>query len=64
MKPLISKEEIRSSEEFFQRIHQVEVDYFYDWKEHTLWHWDFWLSVALSIISWLEMPRGDGSAGI
>lgn len=53
MKSLISKEEIGKSEEFFQRIHQVEVDYFTYWKEHTLLHWEFWLSVALSIIPWL-----------
>ncbi|WP_374049850.1 CBO0543 family protein [Neobacillus sp. PS3-34] len=50
----MSKKEIISSDKFFQRIHQVEVDYVNHWKEHTLWHWEFWLSVALSIIPWLD----------
>lgn len=53
MKPLINKEEIISSDKFFERIHQVEVDYVSYWKVHTLWHWEFWLSVALSIIPWI-----------
>lgn len=52
MKPLIGKGKIENSEEFFQRIHQVQVDYFNYWKEYTLWHWEFWLSVVLSIIPW------------
>ncbi|MDQ6596438.1 hypothetical protein E2K98_28315 [Bacillus salipaludis] len=53
MTPLIRKEKIISSDKFFQRIHQVEVEYVNYWKEHTLWHWEFWVSVALSIIPWL-----------
>ncbi|WP_423798063.1 hypothetical protein [Neobacillus sp. SAB-20_R2A] len=53
MPRLISKDEINNSEEFYERIHQVQVDYFYYWKEHTLWHKEFWLSLALAIIPWL-----------
>jgi len=53
MTTLIRNEENISSEKFFQRIHQVEVDYVNYWKEHTLWHWEFWLSVALSVIPWI-----------
>ncbi|MDQ6600994.1 hypothetical protein [Bacillus salipaludis] len=53
MTPLIRKEKIISSDKFFQRINQVEVEYVNYWKEHTLWNWEFWVSVALSIIPWL-----------
>ncbi|WP_066307235.1 CBO0543 family protein [Bacillus sp. FJAT-29814] len=53
MTPLISNEEIKNSDEFFQRIHQVQVDYLSYWKVNTLWHWEFWLSVALSTIPWV-----------
>ncbi|NRD77072.1 hypothetical protein HPT25_06120 [Bacillus sp. BRMEA1] len=52
MRPLVSEDEIRSSDRFFQRIHRVEAEYAAYWREHTLWHWEFWLSVALAIIPW------------
>lgn len=53
MKPLLDQKNIEKQGEFFERIHRVEVDYIKYWKQHTLWHWDFWISVALAIIPWI-----------
>ncbi|MED4224422.1 CBO0543 family protein [Neobacillus cucumis] len=39
--------------EYFERIHQVQVEYLNYWKEHTLWHKDFWVALALTILPWL-----------
>ena len=53
MVPLIGEEELKKSDEFFEQIHKIEIDYLSYWKESTLWHWEFWLSVSLSILPWV-----------
>ncbi|SEN86152.1 hypothetical protein SAMN05192533_12349 [Mesobacillus persicus] len=65
MKQLLDQEKIRESKEFFDRIHQVEVDYLKYWQEHTVWHWDFWLSWLLAILPWVIwfLVRKRGSEG-
>lgn len=53
MKPLIGEKEINKANEFFEKIHHIEVDYFKYWQENALWHWEYWLSVGLSVIPWV-----------
>lgn len=53
MKSLISEHEIMKTDEFFNRIHQAEIDYYHYWKEVTFGDWEFYLSIALSVIPWL-----------
>jgi hypothetical protein len=53
MEPLFGKEQIKKSNEFFERIHEVEVDYLNYWQDNALYSWGFWLSVFLSIIPWV-----------
>ncbi|PLR95134.1 CBO0543 family protein [Bacillus sp. T33-2] len=38
---------------FFEKIRQAEIDYANYWYENTLWEWDFWLSVSISLGSWI-----------
>lgn len=53
MKKLLSKDKIRETDHFFDKIHHIEMNYLTFWKENTLWHWDFWLSFALTIMPWV-----------
>lgn len=53
MKPLLDEEKIKKSDEFYDKIHQVEMEYMKYWQESTLWHWDFWLSLLLVIVPWI-----------
>ncbi|MFD2444092.1 CBO0543 family protein [Bacillus sp. CGMCC 1.16607] len=53
MAPLISEEEINRSDEFFEQIHKIEKEYFHYWIENTLWDWEFWLSIFLSVFPWI-----------
>lgn len=53
LKRLLDQGKIQQTEEFFKRIYEVEKDYLFYWKEHTLWNWDFWLSFSLAIIPWV-----------
>jgi hypothetical protein len=53
MKSLIDEKEINESKKFFDRIHQVELDYVKYWTENTLWHWEFWVSWCLTIMPWV-----------
>ncbi|MBB3113281.1 membrane-bound metal-dependent hydrolase YbcI (DUF457 family) [Paenibacillus phyllosphaerae] len=48
-----SQENIEISGEFHKRISDTNRDFAHYWFEHTLWHWDFWLSLALAVLPWL-----------
>lgn len=53
MKRLIDEEKIKKTNEFYEKIHQIEMEYYNYWKEHTLWHWEFWLSLVLTFSPWV-----------
>lgn len=39
--------------ELYKEVDKVNDKYFNFWKEHTLLHWDWWVSLGLTIIPWL-----------
>ncbi|MFS0671630.1 CBO0543 family protein [Ornithinibacillus sp. 179-J 7C1 HS] len=53
MKPLLDEEKIEGTKEFYMKIHNVEMEYLEYWKENTLWHWEYWLSVFLTLFPWV-----------
>ena len=40
-------------EEFYRIVHKANEAYFTYWKEHTFLHWDWWLSVGLTVLPWV-----------
>jgi hypothetical protein len=53
MKTLQDSEKIKDTHKFYEKFHQIEMDYKDYWLEHTLWHWEFWLSISLTIVPWI-----------
>lgn len=51
--PLQDPEKQNEVKKYYDHIAEVHKDYFEYWLDHTLWSWDFWLSVALAILPWL-----------
>jgi len=47
------EEKIKKAGELFQEIHQVEVDYYKLWRHETLFHWDWWVGLLLTILPWM-----------
>ncbi len=47
------EENTESTAAFYKQIVHVHEDYYQFWKEHTLFHWEWWFSLALAIIPWL-----------
>ncbi|MFC3883390.1 CBO0543 family protein [Bacillus songklensis] len=47
------KENVKIIQGFYDHIVEVHKEYYAFWKEHILFHWDWWLSVALAVIPWL-----------
>lgn len=39
--------------ELYKEVDKVNDKYFNFWKEHTFLHWDWWVSMGLTIIPWL-----------
>ncbi|WP_318508743.1 CBO0543 family protein [Bacillus sp. T3] len=39
--------------ELYKDVDKVNDRYFDFWKEHTLLHWDWWVSLGLTIIPWV-----------
>ncbi|WP_160725613.1 CBO0543 family protein [Bacillus sp. USDA818B3_A] len=50
MSPEKKKEIVRN---FYKEVDDANDKYFHFWKEHTLFHWDWWLSFGLTIIPWI-----------
>lgn len=53
MDRVMDEKKIRNSDEFFDQITQIELDYLQYWREHILWHWEFWLSLSLTLFPWI-----------
>ena len=65
MKTLQDPEKIRKVGNFYERVTDTNKDYFHFWKEHTLFHWDFWLTLVLfiflPIIFWIKFRKKESS---
>ena len=44
------EEKAKKIGELYQEVHDKNDELFNIWQEHTLFHWDWWLSVILIII--------------
>ncbi|MDC3418420.1 CBO0543 family protein [Aquibacillus salsiterrae] len=53
LKPLLSEEKIKKTDELYDEFHQIQMEYLKYWQETTLWHWEFWLSISLTIFPWI-----------
>lgn len=53
MGPLLDSDKIKTTDKFYEQIHQINVEYYEFWKENTLWHWDFYLSIVLAVTPWM-----------
>jgi hypothetical protein len=45
--PIVNTDKIEQSRKLYEEIHQTHTKYLTFWKETTLWHWEFWLSLFL-----------------
>lgn len=64
MNTLQSEKQIKKVGEFYQEIADVNEDYLKYWVNHTLFHWDFWLSLAFTvvpIIFWIKFRKKESS---
>ncbi|MFC0213350.1 CBO0543 family protein [Paenibacillus chartarius] len=52
MKPIQDPEKLRKIGEFYDKIVETHYDYFQYWLHHTWFHWDFWISFALTVLPW------------
>ncbi|WP_085521659.1 CBO0543 family protein [Tuberibacillus sp. Marseille-P3662] len=53
MEPIINKGAVQFVDRYYQRFHQLQADMLDYWIDHTLFHWDFWISVILTIFPWI-----------
>lgn len=64
MDTLQSKEEIKKVGEYYEEVHKAHEDFLKYWIDNTLFHWDFWVSLAftvLPIIFWIKFRKKDSS---
>ncbi|MDG0810492.1 hypothetical protein OMP40_14865 [Cohnella rhizosphaerae] len=50
--PIQNPEKIKKVGEIYEKVVDANKDYFDFWLNHTLFHWDFWISLALTILPW------------
>ena len=53
MKTIQDPQKIKHIGEFYTKLVQAHYEYLDYWLHHTLFHWDFFLSLFLSIFPWL-----------
>lgn len=46
------QEKMEKTGEIYARFHEVHEDFFELWSKHTFLHWDWWVSVGLSLLTW------------
>jgi len=65
MNTLQSKEKMKQVGEFYQEVSTANQHYLKYWLDHTLFHWDFWLSLILfsivPIIFWIKIRKKESS---
>ena len=61
MKTLQNPEKLKKVGSFYEKVTDTNKEYFHYWKEHTLFHWDFWLTLVLfifcPIIFWIKFRK-------
>ncbi|MGC5328432.1 CBO0543 family protein [Brevibacillus sp. SYSU BS000544] len=53
MKTVQDPEKINKVKEFYENVTKSHYDFLDFWLKNTLFHWDFWLSLFLTIIPWI-----------
>lgn len=53
MRSIQDPEKQKQINEYFDQISEVHKEYYSYWLDNTLWHWDFWLSLLLTLLPWL-----------
>jgi hypothetical protein len=53
MQTLQAQQKIQEAGQYAQIVADINKDYYQYWLEHTLCRWDFWLSIAISVIPWI-----------
>lgn len=48
-----NEEKIKKSGELYHKLHQVQLEYLNLWLDETLFHWEWWVSLFLTIAPWL-----------
>lgn len=65
MKTLQSKDKINEVDKFYNEVATVNEDYLKYWLDHTLFHWDFWVSLILfcivPIVFWIKIRKKESS---
>jgi len=64
LKPIQSKQKIEEVNEIYDKVSTANQEYFKIWKEDTLFHWDFWVSLLftlLPIIFWIRFRKKESS---
>lgn len=52
LKPIQDPDKLKKVGEFSEKVTQTHNEYIDYWLHNTLFHWDFWLSLVLSILPW------------
>lgn len=50
MKPIQPEDKLNSVNKVYDQVSTANQEYFNQWKEDTLFHWDFWLSLLFTIL--------------
>lgn len=53
IEPIQDPEKIKKVGEYYRINSENSMNYFRYWNEHTLFHWDFWLSWGIAIVPWI-----------
>jgi hypothetical protein len=64
MKTLQNPEKFKKVGSFYDIVTKANKDYFEYWKENTLYHWDFWVSllfIIVPIIFWAKFRKKESS---
>lgn len=38
---------------FYKKVSDANIEYFKFWKEETFLHWDFWLTLLITVLPWI-----------
>ena len=57
MEPFIKREKVKEIHEFYNQFHKTEMDFWDFWKVNIFMHWDFWVSLILTIVPWIVWSK-------